>query len=61
MGKCILMQISNYEQQRRAGKVYTQRPTDFNPARYVSVRTYENVVLNQPISETEFNSRIKRV
>jgi hypothetical protein len=55
------MQLANYEQQKRAGHVYTQRPTEFNPARYVSVRTYENVVVNQPISETEFNSRIKRV
>jgi hypothetical protein len=53
-------QIANYEQQKRLGHVYTQKPAEFNPNRYVSVRTYENVVVNQPISEGEFNSRIKR-
>ncbi len=55
------MQIANYEQQKRLGHVYTQKPAEFNPNRYVSVRTYENVVVNKPISEVEFNSRIKRV
>nr|BAJ98972.1 predicted protein [Hordeum vulgare subsp. vulgare] len=53
--------IANYEQQKRLGHVYTQKPVEFNPSRYVSVRTYENVVVNKPISEAEFNSRIKRV
>lgn len=55
------MQLANYEQQKRLGHVYTQKPVEFNPSRYVSVRTYENVVVSQPISENEFNSRIKRV
>jgi hypothetical protein len=53
--------LADYEQQKRAGKVYAQRPVEFNPARYVSVRTYENVIVNAPISEIDFNSRIKRV
>lgn len=43
------------------GQVYTQKPAEFNPNRYISVRTYENVALNQPISEVEFNSRVKKV
>lgn len=61
MGTPLPIQIANYEQQKRLGHVYTQKPAEFNPSRYVSVRTYENVVVNQPISEVEFNSRIKRV
>jgi hypothetical protein len=61
MGTHPSSQLANYEQQKRLGQVYAQKPTEFNPARYVSVRTYENVVVNQPISEVEFNSRIKRV
>ena len=61
MGISSSIQLSDYEQQKRVGHVYTQRPAEFNPARYVSVRTFENVVVNRPISEAEFNSRIKRV
>jgi hypothetical protein len=47
-----LIKLATYEQQKRLGKVYTQKPTEFNPNRYVSVRTYENVIVNKPISET---------
>ena len=61
MGISCITQLADYEQQKRLGHVYTQRPAEFNPTRYVSVRTFENVVVNKPISETEFNSRIKRV
>ena len=60
MGICLTIQLSTYEQQKRDGHVYSQRPAEFNPARYVSVRTYENVKLGEPISENEFNSRVRR-
>jgi len=61
MGNYSFIQLADYEQQKRLGHVYTQRPAEFNPARYVSVRTFENVILNAPIPETEFLSRVKKV
>jgi hypothetical protein len=54
------MQLANYEEQKRRGQIYSQRPAEFNPNRYVSAKTYENVFVNKPISEAEFNSRIRR-
>ena len=60
MGTSASIQLSNYDEQKRLGHVYTQRPTQFDPHRYVSVRTYENVKVNQPISENEFNSRVRK-
>jgi len=60
VGIFLLTYLADYEQQKRVGQVYTQRPADFNPSRYVSVRTFENVVVNAPISEAEFNSRFKK-
>ena len=60
MGTYLFMQLSNYEEQKRLGHIHTQRPTQFDPHRYVSVRTYENVKVNQPISEADFNSRVRR-
>lgn len=61
MGMNCFIQLADYEQQKRVGHVYTQRPAEFNPSRYVSVRTFENVVVNAPIPESEFMSRVKRV
>ena len=60
MGNYYLIQMATYEDQKRQGHVYTQRPNEFNPNRYVSVRTYENVKVGQPISESDFNSRVRR-
>jgi hypothetical protein len=57
----LLSQLANYEEQKRLGQVHTQKPASFNPNRYISVRTYENVALNKPISEVEFNSRVRKV
>lgn len=54
------MKLANYEAQKRAGHVYSSKPADFDPRRYVSVRTYENVQINRPITEQEFNSRVRR-
>jgi hypothetical protein len=61
MGNYLLIQLRRYEEEKRLGRVNTQRPVEFNPNRYVSVRTYENVKLNQPISEQQFQSEISRV
>jgi hypothetical protein len=57
----MLIQLRRYEEQKRLGRVNTQKPVEFNPNRYVSVRTYENVKLNQPISEQQFQTEISRV
>jgi hypothetical protein len=54
------MQLANYDAQKRAGQVYNTKPAEFDPRRYVSVRTYENVQINRPISEQEFNSRVRK-
>lgn len=62
MGKDLFyVQLRRYEEQKRMGKVFTQKPVEFNPNRYVSVRTYENVKVNQPISEQQFQNEISRV
>ena len=60
MGNNLSTQMATYEDQKRQGHVYSQRPSEFNPNRYVSVRTYENVKVGQPISEEDFNSRVRR-
>ena len=52
--------MRRYEESKRQGKVFTQRPVEFNPNRYVSVQTYENVRVNQPMSEVQFQSEISR-
>ena len=57
----MLIQLRRYEEQKRLGRVNTQKPVEFNPNRYVSVRTYENVRVNQPISEQQFQTEISRV
>lgn len=57
MGTRYVTQLKSYEVQKSQGHVYTQRPAEFNPSRYVSVRTYENVKVGHPISEAEFSAR----
>ena len=46
-------QLRSYEVEKARGHVYTQRPAEFDPRRYVSVRTYEDVKVGQPISEEQ--------
>jgi hypothetical protein len=60
VGTNVSMQLANYDAQKRAGQVYNTKPAEFDPRRYVSVRTYENVQINRPISEQEFNSRVRK-
>lgn len=50
------MQLAQYQLEKQKGRVYTQRPADFDPRRYVSVRTFEDVKVNQPISEEQFRA-----
>lgn len=41
--------MQQYELAKRSGKVFTQRPADFNPNRYGSYRVYETVRVDQPM------------
>jgi hypothetical protein len=60
MGIFFTMQLKQYENGKAQGQVFTQRPAEFDPRRYVSVRTYEDVKINQPISEEELQRRLRR-
>ena len=53
-------QLRSYEAERARGHVYTQRPAEFNPNRYVSIRTYEDVKVGQPISEEQMQRIIQQ-
>lgn len=52
--------LSQYELERSRGHVYTQRPAEFDPRRYVSVRTYEDVKVGQPVSEEHIRHLLNR-
>jgi hypothetical protein len=41
--------------------VSTKKPVEFDPRRYVSVRTFEEVKVNQPITEEELKRRLQNV
>lgn len=56
----LLMQLQQYQLEKSKGHVFTQRPAEFNPARYVSVRTFEDVKLGQPISEEQMQRLLRR-
>ena len=55
-----MIQLRQYEIEKSHGRVFTQRPVDFDPRRYVSVRTYENVNVGQPISAEHFERVVRR-
>ena len=54
-----LIQLRRYEEEKRRGRVFTQRPAEFDPHRYASYKVYENVQINQPLNEEHF-SRVAR-
>ena len=54
-----LTKIRQYEEEKRRGRVFTQRPAEFNPQRYASYRVYETVRVDQPLNEEHF-SRVAR-
>jgi hypothetical protein len=53
------MQLRQYEEEKRRGRVFTQRPVEFNPNRYVSYCTHENVLVDRPMDQDHF-SRVAR-
>jgi hypothetical protein len=54
------MQLRQYEEEKRRGRVFTQRPAEFNPNRYASFRVYENVRVNEPLDEQHFSRVVRR-
>lgn len=50
------IQLAQYQYEKAKGRVITQKPAEFDPTRYVSVRTFEDVKVNQPISEEQFKA-----
>lgn len=53
-------QLRQYQLEKQKGRVFSQRPADFDPRRYVSIRTYENVNVGQPIPENQFQQYLKK-
>lgn len=49
------MQLRQYEEEKRRGRVFTQRPPEFNPNRYASFRVSENVLVDRPIDQESFS------
>ena len=54
-----MMQLRRYEEQKRMGKVFTQKPMELDTNRYVSYVTYENVQVDRPLDHESF-SRMQR-
>lgn len=52
--------LRRYEEERRRGRVFTQRPVEFNPNRYVSYVTHEHVLADRCLDHDHFSRVVRR-